>query len=69
MEAGESAKRDFVARNAGRRLSVLVERLDGADFQGWSENYIECTQENFRVIGGVRVERGGVYRGAYGNLT
>lgn len=64
-EVGESAKQDFIAQNVGKKLRVLIERLDGTDFQGWSENYIECTQENFRVTNGARMEQGGVYEGVY----
>ena len=64
-QVGEEVKAEFLTKNAWKILHVLVERLDGASFQGWSENYIECTEVNFRIADGVKMERGGVCEGKY----
>lgn len=65
MVAGEASKEAFSHANVGKRFRVLLERVGDGTFQGWSENYIECNEQNFTIDVGCEVRRGGVVMGVY----
>ena len=62
LQAGEQEKKQFQSSHQGRELAVLIEKIHGSGFSGWSENYIQCTQENFRPHAGQKIARGEVVR-------
>lgn len=48
----ENQRSAFIERQAGKIFHVLVEKVKGETFEGWTENYIEANEKNFEVISG-----------------
>lgn len=49
----DTVRDDFIASQKGKTLNVLIESVKDGNFKGWSENYIECSNENFEVQSGI----------------
>ncbi len=45
-------RNNFIEKNIWKQLEVLIEVEKNGDFKGWTQNYIEVTQENFEIISG-----------------
>lgn len=58
MELGEKNRNNFIHSQIGKPLKVLIEKKSWDSFSGWSENYIECSEENFEIIAGERKRNG-----------
>ncbi len=52
LELGEQNRQEFIDSQRWKSLKVLIEKKTWEYFSGWSENYIECSQDNFEVIWG-----------------
>jgi len=52
LELWEHNRQKFIQSQVGKPLKVLIEKKSWDSFSGWSENYIECNEENFEVIWG-----------------
>jgi len=52
MELWEQVREDFKNSQKWKVLKVLIEKVDGNNWSGWSENYIECDENNFEIIAG-----------------
>ncbi len=50
---GENIRNEFIDSQKGRSFEVLIESVKNGKFKGWTENYIEVTNDNFEVISGV----------------
>lgn len=61
MAEGERVRRSFLAANDGKGFRVLVE---GKGI-GWTQNYIECTPENFELAPGFVFEKRAIVEGVY----
>lgn len=46
----DEVRDNFIASEKWKTLNVLIESTKDWNFKWWSENYIECTQDNFEVI-------------------
>ena len=64
-ELGDRKRNAFARENDGEILSCLVERYTPTTFEGWSENYIRLTQDNFTPLAGETVAWREVVRGRY----
>jgi tRNA A37 methylthiotransferase MiaB len=49
---GEEKRQEFIQTQIWSTFEVLIESVKGSEWKGWSENYIECDQNNFEVISG-----------------
>lgn len=58
LELGEQVRQEFIESQIWKPLKVLIEKKSWDHFSGWSENYIECNQDNFEVIGGDKKKNG-----------
>ncbi|MDD2516298.1 MAG: MiaB/RimO family radical SAM methylthiotransferase, partial [Candidatus Gracilibacteria bacterium] len=47
MKLADEVRFDFKKSNVGKKLKLLVEKVNGDKFSGWSENYIELNETNF----------------------
>ncbi len=61
MAEWERIKELFYRENDGKRFHVLVE----GKWIGWTENYIECTSENFELPPGKVFEKRAIVEGVY----
>ncbi|MDD2892087.1 MAG: radical SAM protein [Candidatus Gracilibacteria bacterium] len=61
LNEGERVKQGFLQANDGKYFHVLVE---GKGI-GWTENYIECTPENFELDPGFVFEKKSIAEGIY----
>ena len=52
LELWEENREEFIRSQIGKPLKVLIEKKSWDSFSGWSENYIECNESNFEIIGG-----------------
>lgn len=50
MKLSEEIREDFKTSQKWKVFKVLVEKSDGASFSGWSENYLEANETNFKII-------------------
>gem|GEM_PF-564279 len=62
LDMGEKTRNDFIASQVGNEFEILLEKVQGENFQGWTQNYIECTQENCKIVSG-NVEKNKIVRG------
>lgn len=46
----EEVRQNFIKSQIGKKLEVLIETVKDWKFKWWSENYIECNNDNFEVI-------------------
>jgi MiaB/RimO family radical SAM methylthiotransferase len=46
----EEIRNEFIQSQVGKELKVLVESVKWDSWKWWSQNYIECTHENFDII-------------------
>ncbi|NDK08639.1 radical SAM protein [Candidatus Gracilibacteria bacterium] len=53
VKLGDKVRSDFIKSNIGNTFEVLIESVKSGVFKGWTENYIEVTNDNFEVISGV----------------
>ena len=47
LETGNTAFEQFARENIGQTLRVLIEKTDGVNFSGWTENYLSADATNF----------------------
>ncbi len=47
LHAWEIAFQNFAKSNEGKNLRVLVEKTNGENFSGWTENYLHASEVNF----------------------
>jgi len=52
MTLADTVRSDFLASEKWKRFQVLVEKVRGDTFSGWTENYIEANETNFRLESG-----------------
>lgn len=52
LDIWEETRKNFINSQKWKTLEVLIESEKDWIFKWWSENYIECTNENFEVISG-----------------
>ncbi|MBW7954193.1 MiaB/RimO family radical SAM methylthiotransferase [Candidatus Gracilibacteria bacterium] len=52
LYAGEEVRENFIKTQVGKTFEVLVESVNNGIFKGWTQNYIEATNDNFEVISG-----------------
>ncbi len=50
MELAEQIRDDFKVSQKGKTLKVLVEKSDKNSWSGWTENYLEASENNFEII-------------------
>jgi len=46
----EKIRNDFIGSQVGQKFKVLIESVKWNNWRWWSQNYIECTNENFEII-------------------
>lgn len=52
LQLGEEIAKNFYTSQKGKVLQVLIEKSNGTNWSGWSENYIEAKQDTFRITSG-----------------
>ncbi|MFA5917046.1 MAG: MiaB/RimO family radical SAM methylthiotransferase [Candidatus Gracilibacteria bacterium] len=52
-ELGEKVRNEFINSQKGKTFEVLIESVKNGQFKGWTENYIEVTNDNFEIIEGI----------------
>ncbi|MDD3645850.1 MAG: MiaB/RimO family radical SAM methylthiotransferase [Candidatus Gracilibacteria bacterium] len=52
LELGDKVRDEFIASQQGKPLHVLIEVVKSGTWKGWSENYIECNETNFKIESG-----------------
>jgi len=52
-ELWDQKRNEFIESLRGKKLFVLIEKVQWEQFSGWSENYIECTHDNFVITEGI----------------
>jgi len=52
MSLWDDVRDNFIHSQKGSTLKVLIEKKSDNTWSGWSENYIECDQDNFEIIAG-----------------
>jgi threonylcarbamoyladenosine tRNA methylthiotransferase MtaB len=50
LKVWEEVRESFINTQKWKQLEVLIESIKWDEFKWWSENYIECTNENFKII-------------------
>lgn len=50
LNLSEEIRNDFINKNIWDTLEVLIESVKDWEFKWWSENYIECNNNNFEII-------------------
>ncbi|GAB0175287.1 MAG: tRNA (N(6)-L-threonylcarbamoyladenosine(37)-C(2))-methylthiotransferase MtaB [Candidatus Altimarinota bacterium] len=65
LHVGERTFLSFAENAIGKEYSVLLERVNGQNFSGWSENYLYCNETNFEVFPGQELRRGAIIHGIY----
>ena len=65
QKSGEEVFRKFADEHIGKELRVLVEKVNGEKFSGWSENYLNCDETNFLPFPDQEIAKGKVVRGIY----
>jgi len=50
IQAGEDVRNSFIHSQKWQLFDVLIENIKDGTFKWWTQNYIECTNENFEVI-------------------
>ena len=58
----EEIRNEFIQSQVGKELKVLVESVKWEHWKWWSQNYIECSNENFEIIEGL-VKRNSIILG------
>ncbi len=53
MELWEQVRETFKSSQKWKVLKVLIEKSDNTWWSGWSENYIECDNNNIEIIAGI----------------
>jgi len=49
LQAGEKNRAAFITSQIGQEFEILLEKVSWDTFQWWTQNYIECTQENCKI--------------------
>lgn len=52
LETWENMRNSFIESQKWNTFEVLIENVKDGQFKWWSENYIECSNENFDIISG-----------------
>ncbi len=52
MKAGEEVRNAFIDSQKWHIFEVLIESVKDGLFKWWTQNYIECTNNNFEIISG-----------------
>ena len=65
QKSGERVYQEFANANIGKDLRVLVEKVNGRKFSGWSENYLSCDETNFLPFPDKEIAKGKVVNGVY----
>ncbi|MGE4444392.1 MAG: MiaB/RimO family radical SAM methylthiotransferase [Candidatus Altimarinota bacterium] len=52
IATGEKVREDFITSQVGNTFEVLIENVKDGQFKGWTQNYIEATNDNFEIISG-----------------
>ena len=68
QKSGERVYQEFADANIGKELRVLVEKVNGGKFSGWSENYLSCDETNFLPFPDQEIVKGKVVRGVYQSI-
>ena len=68
LKTWEEVFENFAKTHREKPLSVLIEKVDGLHFSGWSENYLLCSDENFIPFPGQEIARGKILKGTYQKL-
>ncbi|MBS9784469.1 radical SAM protein, partial [Candidatus Gracilibacteria bacterium] len=58
IAAGEQAKENLYKQSIGQKLVVLIEKVRGDTFSGWTQNYIAANKKNFLPDDGQEIKRG-----------
>ncbi len=53
MKLWDEIREDFKKSQKWKTLKVLVEKNNGKKWSGWSENYIEADETNFKILSGI----------------
>jgi threonylcarbamoyladenosine tRNA methylthiotransferase MtaB len=67
LKAGENAFENFAKQNEWKHLRVLVEKVNGTLFSGWTENYLHTNQKNFTPDIGQESKKWCIIEGVYLN--
>ncbi len=54
LETWEKMRNEFITSQTGNTFEVLIENIKDGQFKWWTENYIECTNDNFEILSGER---------------
>jgi threonylcarbamoyladenosine tRNA methylthiotransferase MtaB len=52
LELGKQVRYDFISSQIGQQFEVLIEGSKESWWKGWTQNYIEVTQDNFEITSG-----------------
>lgn len=52
MHIGDVVRNEFITSQKWNTFELLIENVKDGIFKGWTENYIECNNENFEIISG-----------------
>ncbi|MDD3302743.1 MAG: radical SAM protein [Candidatus Gracilibacteria bacterium] len=50
---GDKIRNDFIKSQTGKIFEVLIESVKNGQFKGWTQNYIEVTNQNFEITSGI----------------
>ena len=65
QRAGTEVFENWAEKTVGQEVRVLVEKISGNSFSGWTENYLACDETNFEPYPDQEIARGKVVKGIY----
>ncbi|MBP8016434.1 radical SAM protein, partial [Candidatus Gracilibacteria bacterium] len=65
LKEAEKIRTNFIEQNKGKNLNILIEKIKGKSFNGWSENYISLNETNFEPLSGEKIKVGKIANGKF----
>ena len=62
LSLGEENRKKFYESQRGKTLRVLIEKVSGNTWSGWTQNYLEANEQNFKIQSG-EVKKNGIIEG------
>lgn len=50
IKTGENVFENFGEKNIGKKVRVLIEKVSGEKFSGWTENYLRVDETNIELL-------------------
>lgn len=65
QKIGEEVFEKWAEKTIGKEVNVLIEKISGNQFSGWTENYLACDGTNFKPYPGQDIQKGVLIKGDY----